>query len=519
MAERRSAPAIPGLDLVEHIGSGGFADVYLYEQKFPSRKVAVKVLHTAESDEALSQFYAEANVMAQLSGHPAIVSIHAADVAEDGRPYIVMEYCPPPALAAQYRTERISMVQALDTGIRIASAVETVHRAGMLHRDIKPNNILTSAYGAPKLTDFGIAGATGEMASYGMSVPWAPPEWFAESPTADPRGDVFSLAATVYSLVAGRSPFEVPGAANDNATLMNRIERQPLARLTRADVPDSLNEVLARAMSKRPEGRPATALDLARQLQDVQTELGHPQTRVEVFDASTASSAPIEEDQRTFIRPVQIIVPDGPEQAGTLLRPRFISPVSEHTELRTGLDSGDATLARAASAPAPASPQLGEFVAPEESAETSQTDTAAPRRRTPLIAAAALVAVVLAIGGVALALGNGDDDGEERRTFADQDDPPPVLAEYVPTPTDLKVKASARGKVRFTWSAEEVQPGDKFGLEHEVGGAKQPLVTSEKTSWSTVVDPGSIVCGQVMVVRSNGQASQPSNRVCAQVER
>ncbi|WP_110241013.1 serine/threonine-protein kinase [Nocardioides gilvus] len=516
MAERRAAPTIGGLELVEHIGSGGFADVYLYEQKFPSRKVAVKVLHAAESDEALAQFYAEANVMAQLSGHPAIVAIHAADVSDDGRPHIVMEYCPPPALAAQYRTERISLTQALDTGIRIASAVETVHRAGMLHRDIKPNNILTSAYGAPKLTDFGIAGATGEMASYGMSVPWAPPEWFAESPTADPRGDVFSLAATVYSLLAGRSPFEVPGAANDNATLMNRIERQPLARLTRADVPDSLNQILARAMAKRPEDRPATALELARQLQDIQSELGQAQTRIEVFDASTTSTAPVEHDQRTFIRPVQIIVPDGPEPVGTLLRPRFISPVSEHTEIKAGLDSGDTTLARAASQPAPP-PEPGAYVAADERTEESPDAPSAPRRRTPLVAAAALVTVLLALGGIALALGTGDDADPDPRSFAGQDDPPPVLAEFVPTPTDLKVKASARGKVRFTWAADEIQAGDKFGLEYEVGGAPQPFVTADETSWSTVVDAGSIVCGQVMLVRSDGQASAPSDRVCAQV--
>lgn len=517
MSERRAAPAIPGLTLIEHIGSGGFADVYLYEQEFPARKVAVKVLHAAESDEALSQFYAEANVMAQLSGHPAIVSIHAADVADDGRPYIVMEYCPPPALAAQYRTERIGLAQALDTGIRIASAVETVHRAGLLHRDIKPQNILTSAFGAPKLTDFGIAGAADANNSYGLSVPWAPPEWFAETMSADPRGDVFSLAATVYSLLAGRSPFEVPGAANDNATLMNRIERQPLARLTRADVPDSLNQLLARSMAKRPEDRTATALDFARQLQDVQGELGQPHTRIEVFDASSSSGAPVEEDQRTFIRPVQIIVPDAPEQAGTLLRPRFVSPVADHTQVHPGRGVSDATLARTPSAQSPAEAGPPEAEATEAEPTEAEPEVSTLRRRTPLLVGG-VAAILLGAGAVALTLGGDDGADEPPRTFADQDDVPRAVADHVPAPTDLTLEATGAGRLRLTWNGEELGANDQFGVEHEVEGTPQPLVTVEKSSWSTSVDPGTIVCARVVLIRSNGQASAPSDRACEQVE-
>jgi serine/threonine protein kinase len=97
MSQRHDAPVIPGFTFVKHIGSGGFADVFLFEQHLPARKVAVKVLAaTAPGEAVLDQFHAEANVMAQLSGHSAIVAIHAADVSSDSRPYIVMEYCPPP---------------------------------------------------------------------------------------------------------------------------------------------------------------------------------------------------------------------------------------------------------------------------------------------------------------------------------------------------------------------------------------------------------------------------------------
>ena len=108
-------------------------------------------------DEVRAPVPAEANLMAQLSHHPSIVTIYHAAIAADGRPFLVMEYCSRPGLAERYRQERISVAEALRIGIRLAAAVETAHRAGILHRDIKPANVLTTDFGWPALTDFGIA--------------------------------------------------------------------------------------------------------------------------------------------------------------------------------------------------------------------------------------------------------------------------------------------------------------------------------------------------------------------------
>src|SRR5699024_11007326 len=139
-------PELPGYRPIRHLGSGGFADVFLYQQDLPHREVAVKVLlESVVNSESRQRFVAEANAMARLSAHPSIVTIHFAGIAPDGRPCLVMEYCPRPNLGIRMRKERIDLAEVLRIGVRLASAVETAHRAGILHRDIKPANVLVTA--------------------------------------------------------------------------------------------------------------------------------------------------------------------------------------------------------------------------------------------------------------------------------------------------------------------------------------------------------------------------------------
>ncbi|MDQ1597728.1 MAG: hypothetical protein QOI70_1152, partial [Microbacteriaceae bacterium] len=150
-------PVLPGFSTINILGSGGFADVFLYEQNMPRRQVAVKVLLSEVVDDHVRRmFQAEANLMAQLSSHPSILTVYQAGVSSDGRPYLVMELCSA-ALSERYRRERIPVAEVLRIAVKIGSAIETAHRAGVLHRDIKPSNILLTAYGHPVLADFGIA--------------------------------------------------------------------------------------------------------------------------------------------------------------------------------------------------------------------------------------------------------------------------------------------------------------------------------------------------------------------------
>ena len=318
-------PKIPGYEFVRLLGMGGFADVFEYRQELPRRSVAVKVLLSGSLDqEAREAFFAEANVMAQLSHHPSIVTVYHADIASDGRPYLVMEYCSRPGLGTRYRMERFTVAEVLRTGIRVASAVEAAHHLGILHRDIKPANILATDFGWPALTDFGIASTLGSSAAAtGMSIPWAAPELLAERPTGDARGDVYSLGATIYSLLVGRSPFEVPGRSNSPADLLSRIERSPLPTIDREDVPPGLSAVLARAMAKDPDRRFLSALALAHALQQVERSMHLPVTSIDlsqdILPDSSASRGDLggppgdgsRDDQVTRLRPVVSIDPDG----------------------------------------------------------------------------------------------------------------------------------------------------------------------------------------------------------------
>ncbi|WP_221585039.1 serine/threonine-protein kinase [Microbacterium sp. G2-8] len=307
---RRTAsepPEIPGFTYLELLGSGGFADVFLYEQKMPRRRVAIKVLLPDRISTSAAQFTAEANVMAMLSTHPAIAAVYQAGVADDGRPYLVMEYCPRPNLQVRYRRERFSVGEALHTGIPVAAAVETAHRANVLHRDIKPANILVTEYNRPALTDFGIASSSADPdESLGVSVPWSPPEAFAEPPRSDPRSDVYQLGATVYTLLAGRSPFEVAGESNTSTALIDRIETMPLPPLGRSDVPRSLVAVLEKAMAKDPDERFRTAAAFARALQKVQIERGDPVTQIDILDDGYEHDEGFEDDEIDELGSTQI---------------------------------------------------------------------------------------------------------------------------------------------------------------------------------------------------------------------
>ena len=228
MSDRIVPPRIPNSEYHKHLGSGGFADVFLYRQRMPERDIAVKVIRPDASAEENGAFEAEANLMAKMSAHPSILSVFGAGVSDDNRSYLIMEYCPPPHLGVRAKKQQLPVPRVLDIGIRIAGAVETLHRSGILHRDIKPANILITQFGHPVLTDFGIAVSTQPGANQGdsgFSVPWAPPEQATGQGPFGPGMDVYSLAATIHTLLTGHSPFEIPGGDNREISMLNRVLR------------------------------------------------------------------------------------------------------------------------------------------------------------------------------------------------------------------------------------------------------------------------------------------------------
>src|SRR5665213_1185481 len=296
-------PDLPGLTFVSDLGSGGYAEVFLYEQTNTQLRVAVKVLFKEHlTDKVREQFAAESKVMAELADHPYIVQVFQAAVTTDGRPYLVMKYYPRPNLLIRARNEHLAVSEVLQIGVRIACAVETAHRSGILHRDIKPANILTSQYGEPGLTDFGIATkgvADDHDESEGLSVPWSAPEVvFAHSP-GDRTSDIYSLGATIWHLLSGHSPFEIPGGDNSDLALMRRIREQSVQRTGRADVPAQLERLLMHAMAKDPADRPLSALELARSMQAIESEQRWSPTPLVLLDDSRPDpSSAARESQR-----------------------------------------------------------------------------------------------------------------------------------------------------------------------------------------------------------------------------
>ena len=457
-ADSNDKPVISGFEYIKALGSGGFSDVLLYQQKLPRRKVAVKVLHVETLDrQTRRQFVAEANLMAQLSSHPAIATIYSADITEAGAPYLVMEFCSGGSLGATYRTVPMSPAEVLTIGVRVASALEAAHRLGIIHRDVKPANILITDYGSPVLTDFGISvgddgiaestmfqgqdltrTSTTNGTTHGMSVPWAPPEAFLDEPISDERSDIFSLGATLYSLLEGRTPFELENASNAAVQLSRRIEKGEITPPKREAEAPTLMAVMKRAMATQPSDRFQSALEVAQALQAVQRELGLPETAIElpIIDENSSSKradvaaavpaavAPEAESATvtTLAAPAAsaaaVLPPDAPPAVPPAVAPAYV-----------------------AATPPPAQLAAGQ---PDPSLYAAYPEQPAPKQRNSVLIVALITAAAVVVVGVAGFFGvagiinyinaNNTSSTSSSNSRDDEDDPEPEETEEPSTP-------------------------------------------------------------------------------------
>ena len=258
-----ATPDIPGHQIADVIGTGGFATVYRGWQVAVGREVAVKVDNRVlASDRDRRRFVREVTAAGRLSGHPHVIDIYDAGTLDGGRPYMVMEFCPGGSLADAVRRDGVMRpAQVRDIGIKIADALAAAHAAGVLHRDVKPANILVNQYGIVGLSDFGLASilaAEGDQSvtREAFTPAFASPESFhGHEPTV--AGDLYSLAATLYDLLAGRPPrFPADGRGLSVAMLVS-LHRMPVDDIP--GVPPVLMDTLRMGLAADPAVRPRSA--------------------------------------------------------------------------------------------------------------------------------------------------------------------------------------------------------------------------------------------------------------------
>lgn len=243
-------------EVLDLLGGGGMAEVYLARDAILDRDVALKFMKGAEDEEAVERFLQEARSAASLS-HPNIAAVYDRGRTSDGEYYIAMEYVPRDTLAKEIRRRGALAPQtAVEVAIEIAEALREAHERGVIHRDIKPANVLVTARGDIKVSDFGIAvpasleGAPREDRNLG-TVPYMSPEQAAGEPVG-PASDLYSLGVVLHEMLTG----ELPSTAE-------RVSVEP----------EELDMLVAKLLSGEPEHRHASAAELVDDLETVRAGL------------------------------------------------------------------------------------------------------------------------------------------------------------------------------------------------------------------------------------------------------
>jgi eukaryotic-like serine/threonine-protein kinase len=266
--------------LLQRLGTGGMADVFRARDLMLERYVAIKVLRSdyTENQSFQERFRQEARAAANLS-HPNIVTVHDFGL-DRGQLFIVMEHVPGSDLKSLLRQRgRFSLEEAIPLIVQACAGVGYAHRAGLVHCDVKPHNMLATPDKRLKVTDFGIARALATIHPEERSdVVWGSPQYFSPEQAAgeppSPASDVYALGIVLYEILTGSLPFNA--ATPEELSRMHLDERPHAIREYLPDIPDALEQIIDKVLSKEPSARYRTADQLGRVLlrfgTQVQTE-------------------------------------------------------------------------------------------------------------------------------------------------------------------------------------------------------------------------------------------------------
>jgi tRNA A-37 threonylcarbamoyl transferase component Bud32 len=258
---RALGPVLAGYTILRPLGQGGAAVVYLARQEALDRLVAVKVLRSGVEDErAWRQFRREATTIARLSAHPNVVTVYTAGRSEAGHPYLVTEFLDRGSLSDVIAADGpLPPATVAKVGVAVADALVAAHALGILHRDVKPGNVLLDRHGRIKLADFGIARllsgrSTGTTDVIAFTPEHVAPETLRGEPDG-PWSDVYGLASTLAAALIGTSPFARRPDERVEA-LISRKLMSPAPPLP-VSVPPTLSQTIRRALDPEPTGRPS----------------------------------------------------------------------------------------------------------------------------------------------------------------------------------------------------------------------------------------------------------------------
>ncbi len=291
--------------ILSPLGSGGFGTVYLAEDTWIDKKVALKIPHRQNLD--FGELLREPRLLASVS-HPNIVAITTAE-KQDGVFFIVMEYVPGVTLEHVIATDGpLEISRAVDYSVQICNAIEHAHSQGVLHRDLRPANVLVSDKDLIKVADFGTSRFL-EIAAHGTTVIGSPPYMAPEQfhGKAVFASDIYSLGVTMYQMLTGVLPYDTPTPADIERLLQGELVSPP--RLKNAAIPKVLNDVVMHAMAADVTRRYQRASDLLRDLIEMRPQIRKP--------------TPVRLPAQDGVRGNRATAPPAPEEpAATRSRPR-----------------------------------------------------------------------------------------------------------------------------------------------------------------------------------------------------